>query len=696
MYSTAITCRSLSTRDATIVHISRPHVESLATTRSGRTCYHSAPKECIDSSTQKLRIFRNFFRMNDAVAHAMPTISPQRAFHPGCTPMAMHRFSRLWPLILLMFTATTLGTGCKGCQKNDESATESQAADPWQSTLDLLADHVPADATNAIFVVEFTTALASYPGFRARVSTYVKDYATIEADLRNTLGVDPAHPSNLAQLGIEPTGGAVCAKLQGQPVCGVTLSDHAKFQEHATSVLQGQPFNLRAPIVQTNLPSGGTLLRFASEENSPTKAAIVLTDKLGYVILRPHADTIESLAATLETPHATPLRTRPAFQKLLEHTERSAILGWLGPDAIPLLAHRIEPPRTTPRRTRPAFHQLLKHTERSATIGWLGPDASNVLGGQLFDTDMSRFLPTKNVSQGAALGIKLYADAIQGWFSVLIDEKNDKIHTLLARPAGNQAADFSKLIDDESYAFLRVHVDADEVRQTLRDTFKSEDIEDTEKRIEDALGTDQLEQELMNALGSDMIVMATRARLLTLAGLARGGEVNARALGDGLGMILVYQLKDAKAMRSLLNTISTDRADVLSHTQNEEEEFWQIEKGPASGTLLLLTDDAIIATTARQKKDVLARVAADEIPELKEIDAEEARELREAVDALGLFVDLKRVANNSLGRIASNNLSDTMRNAIQVFDEFWARGELVEDQWFDGRYRIQLSTPNRR
>lgn len=568
--------------------------------------------------------------------------------------MAMHRFSRLWPLILLMFTATTLGTGCKGCQKNDESATESQAADPWQSTLDLLADHVPADATNAIFVVDFTTALASYPGFRARVSTYVKDYATIEADLRNTLGVDPAHPSNLAQLGIEPTGGAVCAKLQGQPVCGVTLSDHAKFQEHATSVLQGQPFNLRAPIVETNLPSGGTLLRFASEENSPTKAAIVLTDKLGYVILRPHADTIESLAASLETPHATPLRARPAFQKLLEHTERSAILGWLGPDAV------------------------------------------NDLGGQLFDTDMSRFLPTKNVSQGAVLGIKLYADAIQGWFSVLIDEKNDKIHTLLARPAGNQAADFSKLIDDESYAFLRVHVDADEVRQTLRDTFKSEDIEDTAKRIEDALGTDQLEQELMNALGSDMIVMATRARLLTLAGLARGGEVNARALGDGLGMILVYQLKDAKAMRSLLNTISTDRADVLSHTQNEEEEFWQIEKGPASGTLLLLTDDAIIATTARQKKDVLARVAADDIPELKEIDAEEARELREAVDALGLFVDLKRVANNSLGRIASNNLSDTMRNAIQVFDEFWARGELVEDQWFDGRYRIQLSTPNRR
>lgn len=567
--------------------------------------------------------------------------------------MTMHRFLRFWPLILLMFTANTLVTGCKGCQNNEEADLNSQQEDPWQATLDLLSDHVPADVTNAIFIVDFTTALASYPGFRARISTYMKDYATIEADLRNTLGVDPAHPSNLSKLGVDPTGGAVCAKLQGQPMCGVTMSDRNLFREHVTSVLQGQPFNLRAAIVETDLPSGGKLLRFASEENGPTKAALVLTDTLGYVILRPRADDIEGLAAGLETPQATPLRTRPAFQKLLEHTEKSAILGWLGPDAI------------------------------------------LDLGGQLFDTDLARILPDKNVSQGAILGIKLYADAIQGWFSVLIDENNDKIHTLLSRPAGHNAADFSKLIDDDAYAFLRLHVDPDEVRATLRATFDNENIEDTEKRIEETLGNDQLEQALLDALGTDMIVMATRARLLTLAGLARGGEVNARALGDGLGMILAYQLKDADAMRTLLTDISTERKELLSHTKNEDEEYWRIETGPASGTLLLLTDDAVIATTSRQKNDVLERIAADDIPELKEIDADEARELREAIDALGLFVDLKRVANNSLGRIASNNLSDSMRNAIQVFDEFWARGELVEDQWFDGRYRIQLSTPRR-
>lgn len=565
--------------------------------------------------------------------------------------MATHRFSRLWQLILLMFLAATLSTGCKGCRDGDSKLLDADAEDPWQSTLDLLSDHVPADASNAIFIVDFTTALASYPGFRTRVSAYLKDFASIEADLRNTLGVDPANPANLAELGVDPTGGAVCAKLKGQPLCGVTLSDPASFRSHVVAVMQGQPFNLRAPVVETELPSGGQLLRFASEEGSAAKAAVVLTEKLGFVILQPRAEDIEGIAATLETPHNTPLRTRPAFQKLLEHTERSAILGWLSPDSI------IE------------------------------------LGGEFFDFDFETELPQKDLSQGALVGIKLHADAIDGWFSVLIDEENDKINTLLKRSEEHPAADFSKLVDDEAYALLRIRIDPDEIQATLRDTFDNKDVEEVSARIQEMLGSETIEDAIFEALGTDMIVMATRARLLTLAGLARGSNVTASALGNGLGLILAYQLRDSDAMRTLLKEISAHDDTLLSHTEDENGDYWRIERGPAKSTLLMLTDDAIIATTSRQQKDVLARIQADNIPVLTEIDAEEAQTLREATDDLGMFVDLKRVANNSLGRLASNNLSDSMRNALQVFDEFWARGELSGDAWFDGSYRIQLSTP---
>lgn len=563
--------------------------------------------------------------------------------------MATHRLSRLSLLILLMVFAATFSTSCKSCRDTDSQLLDADSQDPWQSTLDLLSDHVPADASNAIFIVDFTTALASYPGFRTRISAYLKDFASIEADLRNTLGVDPAHPSNLSELGVNPTGGAVCAKLKGQPICGVTLSDHERFRSHAVAVMQGQPFNLRAPVVETELPSGGQLLRFASEEGGAVKAAVVLTEDLGFVILQPRADDIEGIAATLETPHSTPLRTRPAFQKLLEHTERSAILAWLSPDSV------VE------------------------------------FGGELFDFDFERELPQKGLSQGALAGIKLHADAIDGWFSVLIDEENDKINTLLKRGEGHTAADFSKLVDDEAYALLRIRIDPEEIQSTLRATFNSKDVEETTQRIQEMLGSETIEDALIGALGTDMIVMATRARLLTLAGLARGSSVTASALGNGLGLILAYQLRDPEAMRTLLREISTHNDGLLAHIQDDDGEYWRIEQGPAKSTLLMLTDDAIIATTSRQQKDVLRRIQADNIPVLTEVDAPEAQTLREATDDLGMFIDLKRVANNSLGRLASNNLSETMRNALQVFDEFWARGELNGEEWFDGSYRIQLN-----
>lgn len=565
--------------------------------------------------------------------------------------MATQRFSRLWLLVLLMALAATFSAGCKGCQDADTDVLDDASDDPWQSTLDLLSDHVPADASNALFVVDFTTALASYPGFRSRIAAYLKDFASIEADLRNTLGVDPARPSNLAQLGVNPAGGAVCAKLKGQPLCGVTLSDHERFRSHVVAVMQGQPFNLRAPVIETELPSGGQLLRFASEEGSAVKAAVIVTEKLGFVILQPRADAIEGMAADLETPHHTPLRTRPAFQKLLKHTERSAVFAWLGPDSV------VE------------------------------------IGGQFFDFDFESELPQKDLSQGALVGITLHADAIDGWFSVLIDEDNDKINTLLKRGEGHQAADFRKLVDDEAYALLRIRIDPEEIQATVRATFDSDDVAETTERIQEMLGSETIEDALVEALGTDMIVMATRARLLTLAGLARGSTVTASALGNGLGLILAYQLRDPDAMRTLLSEISAHNDALLSHTKDDDGEYWRIEQGPAKSTLLMLTDDAIIATTSRQQKDVLNRIQADNIPVLTEVDAAEAQTLREATDDLGMFVDLKRVANNSLGRLASNNLSDSMRDALQLFDEFWARGELSGEEWFDGSYRIQLSKP---
>lgn len=563
-------------------------------------------------------------------------------------PMFHRRTSLLLVLLLAVFSAG-LGSGCKKKPKTPDVTVEQ---DPWKDKLELLARTVPADASAAVFVVDFSAALASYQGLRTRIAAYMSDFSSIEADLRNTLGVDPARPQNLATIGIDPQGGAVCSVVQNQPLCGMILSDADAFHKHFERVLQSQPFNLRAPVVRSDLPSGGRLLRFATEEGGELKAAIVLNADMGFIILRPRAEAIEGLAATLETPAAQPLNSHPPFQSLIEHTQREAVMAWLSPNASAAAVRAM--------------------------------------------TKLGNRLPSMDNIEGALVGVRISADAFHGWFSAKIDPEDQRVRALLTRTEGLEAADFTKLVTDDAYLLLRARTEPSSLLETLRSSFADDTIEHAQKSVQNSVGADDIEQRLLAVLGSDMMIVATRARLLTIASLARGGAVNARALGDGLGLIMAYQLKDSAGAKQLLQDIATARPQAVTFQQvDAETESWTINEGQAAGTVILIIHDLLIASTQRQVSEIVFLMHADTAPVLKEISAQEALELRTKTEDIGLFIDLKRVANNSIGQVAGGQLSPSLRDALQVFDEFWMRADVVDSQWLDGSYRIQLSTPAR-
>lgn len=548
-------------------------------------------------------------------------------------------------LLVILVLSLALGTGCKKKPK-----AEPEASDPWASTLETLASHVPADASSAVFIIDFTTAFASYQGLRERAAAYLGDISSIEADLRNTLGVDPVRPQNLVNIGVNPRGGAFCAVIQEQSVCGVMLSDSDVFRAHVEKVLHGQPFNLRAPVVSSDLPSGGTLLRFAQDEGGELKAAVVQTPAIAYLILEPKAATLEGLAASLENVAAQPLSSHDVFQEALAHNQREAILAWMSP----LSAAK-------------AMKSITK-------LGHLVPNMDNI--------------------RGVLVGVKLSSDAIHGWFSTAIDPNDQRVRAMLTRPEGLVAADFSRFVTNDAYLVLRARTDAETLLATLRGALKEDAVEAAEATVT-AMPAAEFEQRLVAALGSDMLVVATRARLLTLAAIARGGTPNAKALGDGLGLIAVYQLKDAAATTALLRDFDPSGTRVATTTDANGQQNSQIMTGPAAGTLLLIRGDMLIATTDRQLSDVQEMLAADAPPVITEISAEEGLALRTNTEDIGLFIDLKRVANNSIGQLAGGQLSPKMRDALQILDEFWMRAN-VEDMWLDGTYRVQLSTPSRR
>lgn len=551
-------------------------------------------------------------------------------------------------VLFLLVLSFALGVGCK-----KKPRIEPESGDPWESTMLQLASNVPADASSAIFIVDFTTAFASYQGLRERAAAYLGDISSVEADLRNTLGVDPVRPQNLTTIGVDPKGGAFCAVVQEQPLCGVMLSDPSVFRAHVEKVLHGQPFNLRAPVVRSDLPSGGQLLRFAKEEGGEIQAAVVQTASMAFLIIEPKSANLEGLAAGLEAPAANPLARLDVFQEALAHNQREAILAWMSP-------------------------QSAAKAMRSVTK--LGP-----------------FVPNMDNIRGVLVGVKLSADAIHGWFSASIDPDDQRVRAMLTRPEGLAAADFSRFVTDDAYLLLRARTDPETLVATLRSALKEETVEAVQSGVTGVttMPFEDFEKRLVASLGSDMMIVATRARLLTLAALARGSAPNAKALGDGLGLIVVYQLQDAAATAALLREIDPTGTKLATMVDDNGQQRSQVVVGPAAGTIILIRGDMLIASTERQIGDINEMIAATQLPTVTEISAPEGLALRTGTDDIGVFLDLKRVANNSIGQLAGGQLSASMRDALQILDEFWMRA-VVNDQWLDGTYRVQLSTPARR
>lgn len=554
-------------------------------------------------------------------------------------------------LSLIAFMGAGLGTGCKKKPSNEPEVVD---VDAWKVNADLLASYVPADVQSVLFINDFRTTFQSYQGMRDRAAAYIGDLASVEADLRNTLGFDPVRPQNLSQIGVNPEGGAYCALGASTHYCGVLLDDASVFEAHARTVLAGQPFNHRAAVQESALPGGGKLLRFSTDEGGPVQVALVVAEKIAVVIPRPSGTNLDGLAASLEGPAQTPLRDLETYRKTLEHNGRDAAWIWLSPLA--------------------AKRQL----QRVTMLGDALPDMSNV--------------------EGAIVGLKLASDAFHGSFSIAINGDDPRVRAVLKPSEGTEAADFSRFVNNDAYLILRARADLKTLASTLRSAANDEAVGGAEDAIRATLGdidVEAIEAQLTEALGSDMLIVATRARLLTLAALARGSEPNARALGDGLGLIIAYQLRDASKARALLQELVAKNAAILRYDPADERpERWTVLSGKAAGTVLSVADDVLVAATERQMSDVVSMLASTTAPELTEISAEEGRALRTKTEDIGIFIDLKRVANNAIGTIASGKLSASMKDGLQLFDEFWMRANL-EDQWLTGTWRIQLSTPAR-
>lgn len=617
------------------------------------------------------------------------------------TPNARSRQSLLAAIALLLLCAIAF-SACKRRQQQQEQEQE-QWPGQWAPTLQHLAQHVPEDVASAAFIIDHTEALRSWPGLRNRAEVYIGDLAPVENDLRNTLGLDLSRPEQLANIGIRPDGGSLLFVLDGRFVAGTTLIDDEAFEEHVTTMLQGEPFDMSEPT-RSARDDGHVTLHFGGPERPD--ATVVITENFAWAATPGFGTDDSELLAELISD-----------QERLNHAED--------------------------------FGALAAQTQQYPFLVYVEDEEAAEAVQNMAGVALPATIDVSDIAEDMMLALRLDADRLAGAVTTPL-EADAGLRQLLTRPADGQAADFRTYTSDESYFFVRLRSEPTVIRDLLQQTIlqsadndgveqqvntqredeqtdseqELEGDEATDDDVEDdsadtrrpalgtlddvdpaalggtirgiAVGADELvgmniDEELVPAFGSDFIVMATRARMLSLSSVIRGTP-NVRNITQSFGVVIAMQVRDTAVVQRAFDAVLENDPTLLRPLEDAPVPAWAVRAQNGGDLDLFLTDDALIISSSRQRNDTIEMLAEEGERTYTEIGADAARELIGATDRVGIYLDLKRITNGAIGTLLGGQLPGGIQDMLQIFDEFWATVEL-EEAFVEGRFEVVLSQP---
>lgn len=178
----------------------------------------------------------------------------------------------------------------------------------------LYAEQLPRGAHGLLVVRSFDAVATALAALRPHAMPFL-DLQRLEAEVRNTFGVDFARAVSFEESGVDYGYGLALAMLAQQPVMLMRVNDPARFLERLDETLVGQPFNLRAPIAREER-EGVLWHTYAAERTGRPMVVAVVTRGYGVLVMRGQMsanldDVAQSVART--TPE-TSLAAHPDFE----------------------------------------------------------------------------------------------------------------------------------------------------------------------------------------------------------------------------------------------------------------------------------------------------------------------------------------------------------------------------------------------
>jgi len=511
---------------------------------------------------------------------------------------------------------------------------------PSEVTLGFAAQ-LPADLPGLLVLRDWDAVLEEYRALRPRLDAIIGSVGMVENDLRNTLGVDVNRSASLDEIGISSAGGVAMTTIGEHPVVLLRLGDADTFVAHVTEVAGGQPFNLRAEV-ETSQVGEATLHVFRRRAGDRPRLAVAIRGDLA--IIPPDARHAEAVLEVMGSAPASPLSENAAFVAALPSFDEWQIFGWI--DATVVSA------------------RLAADESAAARLG------EHVLN------EIARMGTT-------AVGFRLAADRIRATaLTQPHPELNDRVQALMDLEGENPH--FERLLGEDTYLFVRSTVELDALLALLHEEGGS----DASARLRDLVrvGSEQLgmsvEDDLLPAIGPNMLIMATRARMLTLRRVLNAVS-NERMPAPGLvatgfGIIVALQVTDRETVDRLFETIVPLLEGRAERFEDDGNTIIAFTDEDADIGNLVLTDDFLFLVPQRNRDDLLEQIASGS-GSLEGVDDAAAHELVNAAATNGAFIDLRAILDGPIGAVAAPTLPDELRDALANFDEVHVRAMPGED-----------------
>ena len=518
-----------------------------------------------------------------------------------------------------------LTSGCSSCSKSKGPNADWPAAPSTAAAVSAsLLEKMPASTRWGMVIPNAVTFTKGFGGIRGALNAAIPGFRVMDQDFKNTIGADLGDAASLAKWGIPETSGVAFGQMGTANLAMLWVTDGEKFMTEVERVLTHQPYNYVANPQPSTV--GGMTFKTYTTKAPETRMAYINIDKgLVRIIVCPDTTKCEPSMTTELAATAKPAGADPLVAQVVKASEGEAVFGWYD------VSDRKD--GTPPPDFGPLQQQLAPIVKSGGLVG----------------------ASARMAKEGLDLRV------------TMVPKDTAAAKPFLTPPANATSPGFTKLFRDEAYAFIRLTTQFSDVLATVRASAGAQEKAEIEQAIAEAdklLGA-SIEKELMPALGSGGIILATRAKILSL-----GSAKSPADYASALGTVAAWQVVDRSKLEPLFDkavVLLEGKATKFSEGGATVLQFTDSEMDPGN---IVLTDKLLLLVPDRDRAALLATLAGGAPAGAPAADA---AKLLDDPSVNGLYLNIGKIAAGPIGQIFGGRLPPEFQTGLSLLDTLTVR-----------------------